>query len=248
MKVKSYFVYGMMKRLMPKPFWKEACGASLKSKRLKLSPQKDGLFLCPVTDCDSESYKSKRGCRKHVYNRHGWYYYFDRKPDVSEVLPEGNTRMSTCKQQKRCSTSAVPSFLKTCRLAVGYNTWLRSPGGSGKSLSQADQVTSKVLKYAKLCCSDVDNSWEIPLSVIDYCIGSVTMLSDFVTYLQTEWKVGYSGIIGYMNAVNHVLDYRRSSDTCKRNLSVFIASEIYLQRVKKYLLRKMKIEWKLRKY
>ena len=233
----------MMKRLMPKPFWKEAFGASLKPKRLKLNPQKDGIFICPVTDCDSESYRSKRGCRKHVYNRHGWYYYFDRKPDVSEVLPEGNTRMSTCKQQKRCSTSAVPSFLKTCRLAVGFNTWLRSPGGSGKSFSQADQVTSKVLKYAKFCCNDVDNSWEIPLSVIDYCIGSVAMLSDFVTYLQTEWKVGYSGIIGYMNAVNHMLDYRRSSDTCKRNLSVFIASEIYLQRVKKYLLRKMKIEW-----
>ena len=50
----------MMKRLMPKHFWKEACGASLKPKRLKLSPQRDGLFLCPVTDCDSESYKSKR--------------------------------------------------------------------------------------------------------------------------------------------------------------------------------------------
>ena len=111
-----------------------------------------------------------------------------------------------------------------------------------KSLSQADQVTSKVLKYAKYSkfCCDVNNSLEI---VIDYCIGSVTMLSDFVAYLQTEWKVGYSGIIGHMNAVNHMLDYRRSSDTCKINLSVFIASEIYLQRVKKYLLRKMKIEW-----
>ena len=65
----------------------------------------------------------------------------------------------------------------------------------------------------------------------------------FCSDLQNEWKVGYSGIIGYMNAVNHMLDYRRSSDTCKINFSVFIASEIYLQRVKKYLLRKMKIEW-----
>ena len=233
----------MMKRLMPKPFWKEACGASLKPKRLKLNPQKDGLFICPVRDCDSESYRSKRGCRKHVFNRHGWYYYFDSKPEVSKVLPETNTRISTYKRSRRSCTSTMPSFLKTCRLAVGFATWLKSPGGSGKSFSQADQITAKVLKYTKFCCNDVSSSWEIPFTVIDYCIGCVTMLSDFVEYLQTEWKLGYSGVIGYMNAINHMLDYRRSSDICKKSLPVFIASEIYLERVKKYLVRKMKVEW-----
>ena len=36
------------------------------------------------------------------------------------------------------------------------------------------------------------------------------MLSDFVEYLQNEWEIGYSGIIGYMNALGHLLDFRRT--------------------------------------
>ena len=127
----------------------------------------------------------------------------------------------------------MPTFLKSCRLAVAFKTWLTSPGGGGKDFSQSDQITCKVLKYAKFCCKDVNPSWEIPLSVMDYCIGSITMLSDFVGYLQMDWKVGFSGVIGYMNAIGHMLDYRRTSGTCQENLSIFIASEIYLDRVKK---------------
>ena len=137
----------------------------------------------------------------------------------------------------------MPSFVKTCRLAVCFKTRFISPGGGGKDLSQAEQLAAKVMKYAKFCCKDVDNSCEIPLSVIDYCDGSVTMLSDFVNYLQIDWKVGYSGVIGYLNAVGHMIDYRRSAGNCNHNLSVFIASEIYLDRVRRCLNRKMKAEW-----
>ena len=70
--------------------------------------------------------------------------------------------MSTSKQQKRCSTSAVTSFFKTCRLVVGFNTWLRNPGGSGKSLSQADQVTSKTMCCATLSKSNRDGKYIYP--------------------------------------------------------------------------------------
>ena len=54
------------------------------------------------------------------------------------------------------------------------------------------------------------------------------MLSGFVEYLQKEWKIGYSVIIGYMNALGHLLDFRRTfSNSASGNLSVFLASEIY---------------------
>ena len=233
----------MSKKLFPKPVWEKAVGAAKKAKRLNLIPQEDGLFLCPVNCCDSEPYHSQRGCRKHVYNRHGWYYYFDTKPDISEVLPQINTRMKSYKLPKRSCTSSMPMFLRTCRLAVAFKTWLTSPGGGGKASVQADQIVGKVLKYMKFCCNDVSTSWEIPDAVIDYCLGSITMLSSFVDCLQMEWKVGFSGVIGYMNALGHMLDHRRSSGICKINLSIFIASEIYLNRVKKFLCRKMKAEW-----
>ena len=61
------------------------------------------------------------------------------------------------------------------------------------------------------------------------------MLPDFVEHLQNEWKIGYSGIIGYMNALGHLLDFRRKFSN--------LASEIYLQRVKRFLSKKMKSQW-----
>ena len=113
------------------------------------------------------------------------------------------------------------------------------------SESQTDQLLCKVLKHLKYCCADVSISWDIPESVVDYCLGSVTMISDFVGYLQTDWSLKSSGVTGYMNALGHLLDFRRSySDLTKINSSVFIPSEIYIQRVKRYLSKKMKSDWR----
>ena len=83
----------MSKRLLAKPFWKEAKGAAERSKRLKLTPDENNLFICPVDNCDSEPYKNQRGCRNHVYNKHGWFYYFDTKPYVNDAFPERIARM-----------------------------------------------------------------------------------------------------------------------------------------------------------
>ena len=70
------------------------------------------------------------------------------------------------------------------------------------------------------------------------------MLSDLVDYLQNEWKIGYSGIIGYMNALGHLLDFRRTfSHSASENVSVFLPSEFFLQRVKRFLSKKMKLQW-----
>ena len=109
---------------------------------------------------------------------------------------------------------------------------------------QTDQTLSKVLKYLKFCCSDVSSVWNVPETVVDYCLGSLNMLSDFVEYLQNEWKIGYSGIIGYMNALVHLLDFRKTfSNSPSEKVSVFLASEIYLQRVKHFLSKKIKLQW-----
>ena len=71
------------------------------------------------------------------------------------------------------------------------------------------------------------------------------MISDFVGYLHTDWSLKSSGITGYMNALGHLLDFRRSySDLTKIHSLVFIPSEIYIQRVKRYLSKKMKSDWR----
>ena len=76
----------MRRRLMPKPIWKLSVGVARKVRNLKLLPQVDGVYVCPVDSCDSQRYRSQRGCRKHVY--------FDITPDAEKVLPEFNTRMN----------------------------------------------------------------------------------------------------------------------------------------------------------
>ena len=57
------------------------------------------------------------------------------------------------------------------------------------------------------------------------------------------WKVGHSGVIGYMNALSHLLDYCRTFPNSKSTVDTFVASEVYLSRVKRFLSKKMKIEW-----
>ena len=68
------------------------------------------------------------------------------------------------------------------------------------------------------------------------------MISDFVGYLLTDWSLKSSGVTGYVNALGHLLDISRSySDLTKIHSSVFIRSEIYIQRVKRYLSKKNEI-------
>ena len=231
--------------LLPKHVWKNAYGAAKKPRRLHLVPDPDGLFICPVVNCDSNSYRSRRGCRKHVVQKHGWYFYFDSKPSVETVLPEQCTKTRQMQRTKRSNTKEIPMFLRTCSLHKTFKMWLTSPGGGSKSNVQAEQTSCRVLKYLMFCCQDVNDDWEVPEQVVDYCVGSITLISDFITYLQDEWKVGYAGVIGYINSISHVLDFRRVSSTIDSNISVFIAAEIYMDRVKKCLSKKMRSEWNL---
>ena len=136
-------------------------------------------------------------------------------------------------------------FVKTRVIGVNFKKWLQSRGYGEKGGSQAYQLLCKVLEYLKLCCEDVSISWDIPESVVDYCLGSVTMISDFVKYLQTDWSLKSSGITDCMNALEHLLDFFRSySDLTKIHSLVFIPSEIYIQQVRCYLSRKMKSDWR----
>ena len=228
----------MPKKLLSKKVWKDALGAAKKPKRLHLVPDKDGLFNCPVDLCDSDSFHTKRGCRKHVFQRHGWYYYFEEKPNINAVLPTQTTVAlhEKFRKTKRSRTNDMPTFSKDCLFDRNFKAWLCSPVGGLKSSTQSTQISCRLSKYLKFCCQDCCSSWDIPLKVIDYCIGSVSSISDFISYLKETWNVGNAGIIGYMNSISHVLDYRRvgEGDVCQS----LVASEIYIERVKKTFAKK----------
>ena len=134
----------MPKKLLSKKVWKDAVGASPKPKRLSLVPDESGLFNCPVKNCDSESYQSQRGCRKHVYQRHGWFYFFEEKPNIEEVLPEYAISSKTLKRTKRSNTTDIPSFRRECTFDISFKTWLCSAvtvGTTGWSFSEIQPWT-----------------------------------------------------------------------------------------------------------
>ena len=196
-----------MKRLFSKEEWKNVAGAAVKSKRLKLQASETNEFICPINGCDSNTFKSRRGCRKHVFKKHAWFYYFEEKPNIEDSFPA--VVIKRPQKQMRCFTANMPTFTKDCSVALNFINWLCSPGGSGKTIDQANQICAKVLKYAKFCCHDVPPSWVLTKTVMEYCICSVTLIDSFIKYLQNEWKVGKAGVIGYLNSLSHYLDFQR---------------------------------------
>jgi len=231
----------MPKKLLSKYVWKNAVGATSKPKRLHLKADLDGLFSCPVLHCDGYAYETKRGCRKHVFNRHGWYYFFDEKPNIEDVLPQHVIDNNKVLKTKRSKTTQIPMFVKGCNFDRLFKGWLCSPRGGLKSYSQSSQISTRVLKFLKFCCHDSCPEWEIPVTIIDFCLGSITSISEFIEFLKEEWSVGFAGIIGYMNSLSHAVDFRRMENIEQSHM--FMASEIYLERVKKTLAKKMRCEW-----
>jgi len=152
----------MPSKLLTKHVWKNAMGASEKSKRLHLKSGGYGLFYCPINSCDSVPYRSQRGCRKHVYQRHGWFYYFEERPKVEDVLPKQVIENCKIQKGKKSKTSEMPSFVKTCTIYTTFRDWLMSPGGSSKGRIQAEQISCRVLKYFRFFCQDVCPTWNVP--------------------------------------------------------------------------------------
>ena len=136
---------------MSKASWKDAIADTKKAKRLKLLLQ-NGLFICPVAYCESEPYRSKRGCRKHVFTKHGWYYYFEENPDIAKVFTEFRKRTNNYQLPKRVETSNMRMFLKTCVVGLNFEKRLQSLGGGGKGESQADQLLCKVFEVLLCRC------------------------------------------------------------------------------------------------
>ena len=100
-------------------------GLPKSQQKLKLLSH-NGQFTCPVVYCESEPYRRKRGCRKHVFTKQGWYYYFEEKPDIAKVFPEFSTRKNNYQLPKRVKTSNMPMLLKNCVVGVNFKKQLQS--------------------------------------------------------------------------------------------------------------------------
>ena len=232
-----------MKRTFNKKEWSTVQGASKKAKRLKLTSDKDGIFLCPLNGCDSNAYKSQRGCRKHVTEKHGWYFYFDEKPKIEDAFPDKLLSLTNKISPTRTKTWDMPSFPDKCTIAQDFVTWICSAGGGGKDRNQGQQICKKILKFAKYCCSDLDDAHDLSKVLLEFCVGSVDFIERFVVFLENECKMGKPGIISYLQSLSHCLDFLRYKGVDSEKISLFMTSEVFLSRAKQCLRKQMRVEW-----
>ena len=254
---------------LSKSQWKLAKGARKKPKRLHLQPDPadGGITYCPIESCThTAGFLTERGCRKHVSNLHAWYYYFDNQPKEEEVFPPGLFRQQAASilssapdctpssrqvsgsgsgRTSKPSTRNMPSFKRTCAFAVSFVHWLKSDWGGARGHVQAVQTCSRILKYLRYSFPDCDGDWDVPPDVVEVAVASTEQLTDFVEHLRDYWKMGYSGVVGYLNAINDVVDYRRmKGGFTGHSREVVEIIELLLGRTKKAMGRKMRIEWR----
>ena len=146
---------------------------------------------------------------------------------------------------KRATTKGMAMFPTTCDLFTTFTRWLSSIGGGDKGQLQAHQIGVKYMKYLKFALPDIPEDAEgVSDSLVNFCLGSPQILSSFVTHLQETWKLGLPGVLSYLNALCHALDHRRFLGLTQDTLQAFVMCEVYMQRVKRSVGKKMRLEWK----
>lgn len=224
--------------------WSKQDGASPKPKRLHLEEyESDGLFHCPIEKCvHEEGFSTQRGCRKHVKTKHPWFYYFDSQPRTSkQVDVENETQIE---KKDLCLRNFVVPFDVQCTIGKQFGKWLTGSGGGCKSERQSLQIIKRSFKYLKYCCDDGDEEEELGWDLVDYSLSSPNFLFKFVDAMQSDWGLGHSGRISYLDSISQLIDFRKvigvASDAVLRNLT---STEVYLKRARRTVSRMMRLQW-----
>ena len=219
--------------------WKGLPGAFATKRRLKLEAEEEGYFKCPVDTCEHDGFQSQRGCRKHIATKHGWFYFFDKRPN----LPADKVKaIGDFKKRPRSLTYSLPSFPKDSDFGTTLKAWLISPPGGKKPGTVADQVVSRALKYLRFCCVDIEID-ELDNGTVNFCLGSRQHFVEFTDFLEKEVSVGITGRIGYVNAILELMDFQKFKGVPPGTLQSFVAAEIYVKRSRKCFAKELKAHW-----
>ena len=226
--------------------WSDIDGASPKPKRLHLEKDEtDSLYHCPIQECDHDGFQSQKGCRKHVYNKHSWFFYFDEKPSSKEITDSRNVPMvkpiqDQTTESPKHAVKLLPSFSLSCDIAEVFTKWLTGSGGGYKKDRAAQQIVTRCLKFLRFCCEDEE---ELTFDVVDFSLCSPNLLFKFINYLQDECKLGHGGRLGYIGAISEMIDFRKLHGASEAVFQKFSATELYLKRARKTVAKMMRLQW-----
>ena len=83
-----------------------------------------------------------------------------------------------------------------------------------------------------------DNDTPLSFELLDCCLGSPSIIIQFLTILEAEWKLASSGCLNYVKAISDLMDFRKSRGVSDGNLRCFAVTEVYLRRGKENLRKK----------
>lgn len=218
--------------------WKSISGAAVRKRMLKMVRDDDGLYQCPVSKCLHIGFKSDRGLRKHVNSTHPWFFYFDEQPLInrSEVTVLDNVR-------RKSHTHNIPAFSLLEGLGKEFLDWVKTPCGGGKSKKQAVQVGRRAMKFLMVSIGDTEVDQHVSDELIDCCLGSPSILINFIKTATEEWNLSSSAALNYMTAIGDLMDFRKANGVADDVLRSFAMSEVYIRRGKENLSKQKKLEY-----
>jgi len=218
--------------------WKEVAGATIKKRVLRLKSNANDEFICPIEGCLHVSFKTQRGVRKHINGTHPWYLYFNEQPPVSRDKGKEQEQSSS----KTC-THNFAAFTLSNGIGKDFLTWLQTPCGGGRSAKEAKNIGRRAMKF--LMAAYGENRLETVLKedYIDCCLGSPTIIMDFLKLITDEWGLQAGGALSYMKSISDLLDYRKANGVTDNVLRTFTVTEVYIRRGKENLGKQKKVEY-----
>lgn len=218
--------------------WGALNGAAVKRRMLKLVPNEEGQFLCPVSTCLHVGFKSARGVRKHVNATHPWYIFFDEQPRVDR-----KKMVVKREDRRRSSTHNMPAFSLQDGVGSEFLNWLNTACGGGKTKVQGVQIGRRAMKFLMASLPDAETESKVSEEYLDCCLGSPSIIISFLKKITNEWKVSSSAALNYMKAINDLMDFRKSNGVTDDVLRSFAVAEVYIRRGKENLAKKKKMEY-----
>ena len=145
--------------------------------------------------------------------------------------------------QAKNVTNKIPAFSFQTGAGKEFLEWLQTPCGGGKSKREATLIARRAMKFlmASLCEPEADTN--VQEEYIDCCVGSPTIVMNFLKMITDEWKLRSASALTYMKAISDLLDFRKAKGVPDDTLRSFTVTEVYIRRGKENLTKKKKIEY-----
>ncbi len=218
--------------------WHSINGSATGKRKLSLQENEKGNFTCPVKLCLHSDFGSRRGLRKHIDTKHPWYYYFDVQPEIKREEVELNQP----NLPRKASTNSKPYYSMEDGIGNLFLKWLTTTTGGGKNAREAKQIAKRALKF--LMHSSGENEFQTTLSfeLVDCCLGSTSIVLNFLKVLEEDWKMSSSGSLNYVKAMADLMDFRKSMGVNDTKLRCFTITDVYLRRARENLRKKKRLD------